>query len=59
MADTMQVIQAGQGWYVETPTGRVGPMESREEANAYLSLMRIADAAGTELGCTDAECHTC
>lgn len=56
MAKASQVIQTGQGWYVETPTGRVGPMDSRDEANAYLALMQIADAAGTELACTEAEC---
>ena len=56
MATETAVIQAGNGWYVETPDGRVGPMESQKEANAYLALMRIATAAGTEVACTDAEC---
>lgn len=58
MATEIQVVQTGHGWYVETPDGRVGPMENQKEATAYLSLMQIAVAAGTEVACTDAECYT-
>ena len=56
MSDNTKVIQTSQGWFVETPQGRVGPMESQAEANTYLKLMRVAQAAGTEVACTDSEC---
>lgn len=56
MATDTTIIQTGQGWFIETPTGRVGPMDSQTEAHAYLALMRLATAAGTEVACTDAEC---
>ena len=58
MATEIQVIHAGQSWYIDTPEGRIGPMESQKEANAYLALMRIAMVAGTEVACTEAECFT-
>lgn len=58
MSDTLQIVRTGQGWYVETPTGRAGPMETQAEANAYLSLMRTAYAAGSEIACTDQECFS-
>ncbi len=58
MATEINVIHTGQGWYIETPQGRVGPMESQQDANAYVSLMQIAVAAGTEVACTEAECFT-
>jgi len=58
MPNDVHVIQVGHGWYIETPEGRVGPMETQKEAHAYLSLMQIAMAAGTEVACTDSECFT-
>ncbi len=56
MNDVPQIVRTGQGWFVETPNGRVGPMDSQAEANTYLSLMRTAYAAGSETACTDQEC---
>ena len=56
MKNDAKIVQTGQGWFVETAQGRVGPMESQTEARSYLSLMRIAQAAGTEVACTDSEC---
>ena len=56
MNDALQIVRTGQGWFVDTPTGRVGPMESQTEANAYLSLMRTVYAAGSEIACTEQEC---
>ena len=45
-----------QGFYVETPTGTHGPVESKEEARDLLSLMLKVNAAGSEIVCTDKEC---
>jgi hypothetical protein len=56
MATDTTVVQTGQGWFIETPNGRVGPMETQTEAHAYLALMRLATAAGSEVACTEAEC---
>ena len=58
MATDTTVIQTGQGWFIETPSERVGPMDTQAEAHAYLALMRLATAAGTEVACTDAECFS-
>jgi len=58
MATEAHVVQVGNGWFVETAMGRVGPMESLKEANTYLSLMQLAVAAGSEVACTEAECYT-
>mgnify|MGYP000022345143 CR=1 FL=1 len=56
MGNDAKVVQTGQGWFVETPQGRVGPMDSQAEAKTYLSLMRVAQAAGIEVACTESEC---
>lgn len=58
MSNDAKVVQTGQGWFVETSQGRVGPMDSRTEAKTYLSLMRIAQAAGSEIACTEEECFS-
>jgi len=58
MNDMPQIVRTGQGWFVETLNGRVGPMDSQAEANTYLSLMRTAYAAGSEIACTDQECFS-
>ena len=58
MATHCNIVQAGQQWYVDTPEGRVGPMDSEQEANDYIRLMQVATAAGNETACTDAECLT-
>jgi hypothetical protein len=56
MASDVQILQAGQAWYVVTPQGRFGPMETQQEALSYADLLQIASAAGSETACTDAEC---
>jgi hypothetical protein len=56
MKNDVKVVQTSQGWFVETSQGRFGPMESSSEAHQYLSLLRVAEAAGSELACTEHEC---
>lgn len=56
MASDSEVIQTAQGWFVQTPTGNHGPMESETEANAYMTLILKVSAAGKETACTVAEC---
>ena len=56
MKNDVKVVQTGQGWFVETSQGRFGPMESSSEAHKYLSLLRVAEAAGSEVACTEADC---
>jgi hypothetical protein len=56
MSDDHKVVQTRQGWFVETPQGRFGPMECSTEAQQYLSLLRVAQAAGSEVACTENEC---
>ena len=58
MNNNPKVVQTNQGWFVDTAQGRVGPMESQAEANTYLKLMLAAEAAGTELACTESECFS-
>jgi len=58
MSNVAKVVQTSQGWFVETAEGRVGPMESKAEANTYLRLMRVAQAAGSEVACTESECFS-
>jgi len=58
MSDSLKIVRTGQGWFVETPTGQAGPMETQDEANTYLSLMRTAYAAGSETACTEQECFS-
>ncbi len=56
MAKDIQVIQSGPSWYVDTPEGRVGPLDNEQEARRYVRLLQLASAAGSETACTDAEC---
>ena len=58
MTDEQQIISTGQGWFVETPEGRVGPMETRSEAQSYLALLKASLAARSEIACTDNECFS-
>ena len=58
MSKQKQIVHTSQGWFVETPQGRVGPMDSQSEAQIYLSLMRTALVAGSETACTDKECFS-
>lgn len=43
-----RLISLSNNWYVETRTGYEGPFDSYAEAEAYLRLFRIADAARDE-----------
>ena len=56
MANDVEIIQTGQAWFVQTSQGRVGPMETEQQAKDYVNLMCLAQAAGNETACTDAEC---
>ena len=56
MSDEQKIIHTGQGWFVETSEGRIGPMDSKSEAQSYLMLLKTASAAGSEIACTDQEC---
>lgn len=58
MKDKVKYVQSAHGWFIETENGRIGPMESKLEAKAYISLMRIASVAGYETACTEQECLT-
>jgi hypothetical protein len=58
MANDINVIHKSSGWYVETPLGPIGPMDSQQEADQFLCLMKTASIARAEMGCTDAECFT-
>ena len=56
MAQDIQIIQGGQGWYVVPPEGRVGPLDTEQEARRYARLLQLASAAGSETACTEEEC---
>lgn len=49
------MIQCGEGWCIETPAGMEGPMDSRQDAATYLSLLNRVDAARNELACLEGE----
>jgi len=55
MATENRVVQIGQHWYVETAQGRIGPMDSEQEAFRYLRLQQLASAAGSETACIETE----
>jgi len=57
MAIDIQIVASGQFWFVVTAEARIGPMDSEEEAIRYARLMQLANAAGSETACTDAECQ--
>jgi len=54
-SETPMMIQCGEGWCIETPAGVEGPMDSRQDASIYLSLLNRVDAARNELACLDGE----
>ena len=56
MATEIEIIQTGDSWFVLTPEGRFGPMDTQQEALHYAELLQLASAAGSETACTDAEC---
>lgn len=56
MATNIQIIQQAQSWYVVSAEGRVGPLDSEDEALAYAELLQRTVAAGSETACTEAEC---
>ena len=58
MVTDIQVVQIGKYWFVETVAGRIGPMDSEQEAIRYIRLQQLASAAGSETACTEAECLT-
>lgn len=57
MATDIQIIQSGQSWFVVSPQGRFGPMETEQEARTYARLLQLASAAGSETACTDTDCQ--
>jgi hypothetical protein len=57
MAQDIQIIQNGQSWYVITPAGRMGPLDTEQEAQRYARLLQLASAAGSETACTEEECQ--
>ena len=46
----------GLGWYVETAGKLEGPMDTCQDAQDYLKLIQMVDAARTEVVCLDREC---
>jgi len=48
--------QDGLGWYVKMADGLAGPMDSCQDAEAYLNLIKTVNAARTETVCLDREC---
>jgi hypothetical protein len=58
MACNNTAIRQGQfsGWFVDTCSGSIGPLETEQEARDLLALLVIADAARDEFGCAEAEC---
>ena len=56
MATEIEIIQAGESWFVLTPEGRFGPIDTQQEAIHYVKLLQLASAAGSETACTDTEC---
>ncbi len=58
MATDSNIIHKSSGWYIETPLGPIGPMDSQQEADQFLNLMNTASIARAEMGCTDSECFT-
>jgi len=57
MANEPHIYQKdGLGWYVETMDNLEGPLDSRQDARAYLQLMKLVSAARTEFVCLDREC---
>lgn len=56
MATDTQVVQIGKNWFVDTTEGRIGPMDSEQEAIHYVRLQQLVSAAGSETACTEAEC---
>jgi hypothetical protein len=49
------VQRRGQGWYVETPTGRAGPLPTREEAESYLVVLNYVAASRLGAACVDGD----
>ncbi|MBI3561960.1 MAG: hypothetical protein HY080_09635 [Gammaproteobacteria bacterium] len=58
MASELRVVHTPQGWFVETPVGNIGPIDSQQEADQYVALMHTASIARAEMACTDWECFT-
>lgn len=46
----------GQGWYIEDAGKREGPMDSCQDAERFLHLIQLTNAARSECACLDREC---
>ena len=46
----------GFGWYVDSAGVLEGPLDSCQDAQQYLHLMKLVNAARTEVVCIDREC---
>lgn len=46
----------GHGWYIESAGNLVGPLDTCQDAQAYLELMIMVCAARTEFVCLDRGC---
>ena len=46
-----------RGWYVETASGTLGPMETQQEAEEFVVLISKVAAARSETACTENECQ--
>ncbi len=53
---TRIIHMSNRGWYVETPSGTLGPMQTKQEAKEMLVLLSRVSAAGSEAACTEQEC---
>lgn len=48
-----QLLESGSDWYIETPVGSEGPVESQVEATDYLDLLNLVHAARAGTACDD------
>lgn len=48
MPNSTRVLKLVDSWYVETKTGYDGPFESYDEAEAFLRLSQVVEAARVE-----------
>ncbi|MDH5179133.1 MAG: hypothetical protein OEZ39_03210 [Gammaproteobacteria bacterium] len=50
-----QLLESGNGWYIETNDGSQGPMETQSEASDYLNLLNVVSAARAGTACGEHE----
>lgn len=48
-----QLLESGKDWYIETPVGSEGPVESQIEADDYMDLLNVVHAARAGTACDD------